>query len=299
MSNITTLPVNDPISLGTTDAIIEGYRQRLADLTADTKAGYEAVKSGLGELVKLRTGVERSRKELKANALEYGRKVDREAKRVTALILEIEEPLKQRKLAVDNAIEIERQRAEEAKRAEHEAREREERERIAAEQAVERAKIRAEHEKFLAEKKEMEDQRRQMQEERDRMEAERREIEQEKERIEAARLQKIEDEKRAEKEAARLKYEAEEKAKREAKEEKERLVAIKLEKAAEKKRKEEHIRLRKERQPDIDRLLECLDNLPREIPETNSWKTDWGTEIGCDLLGVVTQVCDSFRARIE
>lgn len=68
---------------------------------AESKEGYELIKTALQTLVPLRTGVEKRRKELKKDALDWGRKVDSEAKRITALLLEIEEPLKKAKTDVD------------------------------------------------------------------------------------------------------------------------------------------------------------------------------------------------------
>jgi hypothetical protein len=80
----------------------------------------------------LRVQVEDRRKLLKADSLEYGRRVDEAAKLLTAAILRYEEPLKERKAKHDAA-------KAEAKRAAEQA----ERERLMAE---ERAKIQAERE---------------------------------------------------------------------------------------------------------------------------------------------------------
>ena len=58
------------------------------DATDDN--GYKAVKSARMEVVRLRGKVEKTRVILKADSLEYGRRIDREAKRITALLAPIE-----------------------------------------------------------------------------------------------------------------------------------------------------------------------------------------------------------------
>jgi hypothetical protein len=96
--------------------------------SAATKEEYEAVRLGIGELRQLRVSVEKRRVELKADALKYGREVDRVAKALTEQLEAIEEPLKLLKAGVDE----QRARAKEAARAAEEARMREQ---LAAEQA--------------------------------------------------------------------------------------------------------------------------------------------------------------------
>lgn len=78
---------------------------------------YELARTGIAEIRGLRTAVEARRKELKADALEWGRKVDGEAKRITGLLLEIEEPLKREKARVDEEKEAKKRQKEEAERA--------------------------------------------------------------------------------------------------------------------------------------------------------------------------------------
>jgi chromosome segregation ATPase len=63
---------------------------------------YKLVTEAIGAVRKLRTSVEKKRKELKAEALEYGRKVDGEAKRITGKLLAIEDPLKEKKKTEDD-----------------------------------------------------------------------------------------------------------------------------------------------------------------------------------------------------
>jgi hypothetical protein len=77
-------------------------RDKYKNMAIVKPADYKAVSAAISEVKTKRVEVEKTRKVFKADALEYGRKVDAEAKRVTALLLEIEEPLKATKQAVDD-----------------------------------------------------------------------------------------------------------------------------------------------------------------------------------------------------
>jgi len=231
------------------EAVLAATRERCATLTADTPQGYEEVRVAIAALRTTRTGIEKKRVELKADALRFGRDVDSEAKRLTTLVSKIEDPLIEKKRAIDDekdrvkreaeaaklrAIEAEIE-ANRAKKAAEEqairdaeaarmAAEREalavERARLAAIQAeidaarkVEQDRIDAERAKLAAERKVEEDRQRA---EREKLEAERRAVEAERqkaERIEFERQATI----RAEKEAAeRVAREKVEKARRDA-----------------------------------------------------------------------------------
>jgi len=85
------------------EAALALVRETCAVMTADTPAGYEEVRVAIGHLRDTRVSVEKRRVELKADALAYGRLVDCEAKRVTLLVTEIEDPLKAKKAAIDDA----------------------------------------------------------------------------------------------------------------------------------------------------------------------------------------------------
>lgn len=91
-----------------TDSAISDLRSQYAEVS-DIKV----VTAALSYVRSLRTDVENRRKELKQDALEWGRKVDGEAKRITALLLQIEGPLKITKKEHDD--EKERIRAEKAR----------------------------------------------------------------------------------------------------------------------------------------------------------------------------------------
>lgn len=87
------------ITYEVTDRAIEELKERYAGLSIipDDKDTYETVRLAIADVRTLRTTVEKKRKELKADALEWGRKVDGEAKRITEALLEIETPLKDEK----------------------------------------------------------------------------------------------------------------------------------------------------------------------------------------------------------
>lgn len=57
-------------------------------------ADLKQLKRSITEVRTIRTSIEKKRKELKADALEYGRKVDGEARRITEELLTIEKPMK-------------------------------------------------------------------------------------------------------------------------------------------------------------------------------------------------------------
>lgn len=110
-------PKEMPIRFNVSDAKISEMRAALTGLTATDKASYELVTKGIAACRDLRGRVESCRKDLKQHALEYGRKVDAEAKRLTAELESIEQPLKAEKAKADEAKELERRKAEAAKQA--------------------------------------------------------------------------------------------------------------------------------------------------------------------------------------
>ena len=133
---------------------IESAAVTYADLEADTKDGYELVRLAIRDCREMRGKIERRRKELKKDALEWGRAVDAAAKELRERIAAIEDPLKRKKGAVDAAkaaekAEIER-RKQEAIEAEKEAEREAERARLAEEMA-EQARQRKEAERIAME----------------------------------------------------------------------------------------------------------------------------------------------------
>jgi chromosome segregation ATPase len=148
------------VDYGIAEQTIADLKSRYGGLTIKSQSDYEMVRLAIADVRSIRTGVEKSRKELKADALEYGRKVDAEAKRVTALLEAIELPLLTEKSRVDRerAAERDRKEAEARERLEAEQAEarRVEEERLAAEKAKREAEMLAEREKLAAERRELE-----------------------------------------------------------------------------------------------------------------------------------------------
>ena len=87
-----------PIRYSITNAAIDQLREKHAVVhDAWTEDGYKKVSEAIKELTKLRNDIERTRKAIKKPALEYGRKIDTEAKRITARLVEIEKPHREAK----------------------------------------------------------------------------------------------------------------------------------------------------------------------------------------------------------
>jgi hypothetical protein len=85
-----------------TETALNGLRDRWSVVPdAETKEGYELVKSGISEIKSLRTGLEKERVKLKAPILERGKLLDSEAKRITAELVALEQPMVAAKKLVD------------------------------------------------------------------------------------------------------------------------------------------------------------------------------------------------------
>lgn len=107
--------IDKPIKFAVTNEAIRALAKKLTGLKADTPNGYQLVKNGIADVRDLRVGVEKKRKELKEDAIRYGKLVDGEAKRITDALVAIEEPLKAEKEKADNAKELEKKQIAEAK----------------------------------------------------------------------------------------------------------------------------------------------------------------------------------------
>jgi len=121
MENMTS-PVTQVVKYSATEAQLEELKLKyeiLPDPT--TPKGYRDLKTGIAEIRQNRTGIEKERKALKADALEYGRRVDAEAKRITEKLLEIEEPMKKLKQEEDERREKIKREKEEAAKAKERA----------------------------------------------------------------------------------------------------------------------------------------------------------------------------------
>lgn len=228
------------------DAWIAEMKARCADLAFDTPAQYRESTKALQVVRETRTSVEKRRVDLKRDILAAGRLVDSEAKRITALLLEIETPLKAKKDAVDD--EKARQ-----KREEEEARLWAERELEAQRQAEEKKKAdeaaRIERERLAAERAEFEAQKAAAAKEREQAEA-------------AARLerQKLEAERAALEAEKRLIREAEERA---ARIEAEKVARLKAEAEAKERAERERIEAEKRAAEEAARLERLRPDLVR------------------------------------
>ena len=152
------------IQYNVTDAAIAEIAEQFKDTDASTPDGYKEAVAGIRCTRELRGEVETRRKELKADALTYGRRVDKEAKRITDSLWAIEHPLKLGKAGVDDAkakakreaeekrVAAERKKLEE-ERAAKEAEERKARELEEARLAEERKALEAERAKLEEEKR--------------------------------------------------------------------------------------------------------------------------------------------------
>lgn len=92
MKTETTLAIKE---YSATEAALNELRQKYHGVQFDvvTTAGDKAAREARQTLVKLRTGLEAKRKELKGPALEYAKRIDTEAKRIETAIRELEEPI--------------------------------------------------------------------------------------------------------------------------------------------------------------------------------------------------------------
>ncbi|HUT88025.1 MAG TPA: hypothetical protein VMY37_00885 [Thermoguttaceae bacterium] len=170
-----------------------------------------------------RVDVEKTRKALKADALEFGRKVDAEAKRIVALLTPIEQHLSDQESAYEEAKEAIRNAARLKAEAEERAKQEAEEARLKAEREAEGERLRVEREKLQAEREAMEAERSKIaaeqEAERAKLRAAQEKIDNENRRLEAietARLRKIEDERIAAEAAERSRIETERRIAREA-----------------------------------------------------------------------------------
>lgn len=178
----------------------------------DDRMGYDICKIAHREVTSIRIGIEKTRTGLKASSLDFGRKVDAEAKRLTEKIKEIENHLiTQRKIVEDEKARIEKEKVD-AIRVEEERKKREEEERIEAlrlknarkerELEEKEERIRIEQEKkereFKAERAKIQEEddaaKKKIREAQEKIEADKQAIEEEKARIEAEKQEAIEKE---------------------------------------------------------------------------------------------------------
>lgn len=115
VANATEAAKAELVKVSVTDQALAELNKQYAGLTimgTGDKDGYKAVQQGLSHVKKIRTSVEARRKELKAPALEFGRAIDAEAKRITEALTPLEAHLRSQKDSIDEAIEAERRAVE-------------------------------------------------------------------------------------------------------------------------------------------------------------------------------------------
>lgn len=97
------------------DAKIAELKEQFKDLKisgVEDKDGYKSISEAIKIVRTYRTGVEKVRKQIKEGYLKTGRAIDEEAKRLTALLEEIENTLKDKKQEIDDEIQAEKDRQE-------------------------------------------------------------------------------------------------------------------------------------------------------------------------------------------
>lgn len=102
------------------DAAIAELKEKYSGITftsLEDKQNVKLIERAYQEVKKYRTGIENKRKELKKEYLETGRAIDGEAKRLTELLLEIEDPLAEQYALIKEAKEAEKIRKEQEKKA--------------------------------------------------------------------------------------------------------------------------------------------------------------------------------------
>ena len=86
-----------------TDAALAMLKEKYSKVPdTETPGGYELVKAACTDLLSRRTGLEDARKKAKQPYLDGGRIIDKEAKRITTALVELEEPMKIAKKLVDD-----------------------------------------------------------------------------------------------------------------------------------------------------------------------------------------------------
>jgi colicin import membrane protein/SWI/SNF-related matrix-associated actin-dependent regulator 1 of chromatin subfamily A len=152
------------VSYPVTPEDIESTRAAYAAITFDAPVGYAAGVKAIAHCRGTRGAIEARRKDLKADSIAYGRKVDQVAKELVALIESIESPLREKKELVDSAKARAKAEAEAAEKRALEAQVRAEREaeelRLREERKAEEARLAAERERLAAERAELAEQKR-------------------------------------------------------------------------------------------------------------------------------------------
>ncbi len=294
-----------PILYSVTEATINAQADKYLGLTIsgiDDRKGYEAVRSARMDCVHARNAIERTRKQLKADSLEYGRKVDAEAKRLVQLIEPIEAYLE----TTQDSIDAQRKRIEEKRRFDLRTERLKESEEKGVfefvrnfeiedmtpekwQQCLADAVAEAEVERINKEEKAAEEKRRQ--EEAAKLAAERAELDRQKAELDQQRaeLKRQQDEaQRQADEAARVQREADEAAQRAAQAEQARLKAEQAE-------SERRARLEATR-PDREKLLAVADTVSLiEVPDVSEPSQD----VAIEIRTLLSRTSDAIKRLVE
>lgn len=287
-------PVEYPVS----EKEIAAARAKYGAITFDTPEGYEEGRIALANLRTARTSIEKRRVELKADALAYGRKVDDVAKRLTLLVSEIEEPLKDRKAAIDDAKARAARAAEDAARAAAEAKAKAEREAEEKRIADDRAKLEAQQAIFAEAQRKADEERRQA-DERARVESERVAAEQ---REAQAKIDAERAELEAQQRAVREKEETAARAERERQQaERDRLAAEERAAAEAEAAAAEAARLEAMR-PDIDKIHGFAGEIRALAARAPEMRTDESQSAMTWIVGALERIAkaaDTFEGRVS
>ena len=166
------------------------------------RMNYDICKIAYRDVQTIRVGIEKKRVELKAKSLDFGRKVDAEAKRLSQKIQEIEDHLSAQRKVVEDEIARVKKEKEDAIKAEEMRKKQEEEERlnrIREEQEAKQRELDAREEKMRAEEEEKrlkaEEEKRERERQQEAIKLEHERIEIEKEKIEIAKSALAEKEK--------------------------------------------------------------------------------------------------------
>jgi len=100
---MTKIQINtDVIKFNVTNKRLEDLKKNNPCFVVNNKDDLKAINKSITEVRNIRVAVEKKRKELKDDALKFGKKVDAEAKRIKDIIVDIEQPLKDSKQLYEN-----------------------------------------------------------------------------------------------------------------------------------------------------------------------------------------------------
>lgn len=108
----------EPVKFNVSEVVIKELAKKYANIKVipGNKKSFQLVKDALKEVSGYRIAVEKKRKQLNKPILEYKRGLDAEAKKITAMLREVEAPLAAEKKAEEDRIKLEEERQKEIER---------------------------------------------------------------------------------------------------------------------------------------------------------------------------------------